>query len=329
MNKTFKLFGGYLNASTLFLLLGMLGLTGCVHLYQKTAVRSAEPLPEAVASAFNNTFTNSPKSDEKLIEVHGRYAQRRVELSFADSFASSNIVIDYYQLRNTKTPSPVIVLLPISGGNYEIESYFARYFARHGLAVALVRRHELDDQTPTPLAIESWLKQKITNNKRVLDWIQTRDELDQERIGLFGISMGGIQAALLAPLDPRIKAATFGLAAGDLPFVLAHSTEKTIVRHRAKYLREHQINIVEFQNQLAKAISYDPILLAPYMDPKKVLIVLGMCDTVVPFAKGWELRQKLGRPETVLVPTGHYTALLCVPYIKSCCLGFFRRHLDL
>jgi hypothetical protein len=319
--------GGKLLNLCILLALGSLPLTGCVHLPAKKTAPVAEPLPDAIASAFKDLSTNSFKADETLLEVNVRYALRRVELSFADK-ASSNIVIEYYQVRNRKTPSPVIVLLPISGGGYEIENHFARYFAKHGFAVALVHRREVNDETPTALAIEQWLRENISANEHVLDWVQTRPELDPERIGAFGISMGGIQAALLAPLDKRVKAATFGLAAGDVPYVLAHSREKSIARHRAKYLREHGIDLHEFEDQLRKVITYDPVLLAPYMDSKRVLMVLGMWDTVVPFGKGWELRKKLGCPETVLLPTGHYTALLCVPYVKYRCLQFFKRKLE-
>jgi dipeptidyl aminopeptidase/acylaminoacyl peptidase len=219
-------------------------------------------------------------------------------------------------------------LLPISGGGYEIETHFARYFVKRGFAVALVHRLEIGKVTPTADAIDTWLRQNIRRNQQVLDWIQTRQELDKERIGLFGISMGGIQTALLMPLDRRVKAAVFGLAAGDLPFVLSHSTEKSIRKHRAAYMKTHGLSLTEFETELRKAIHYDPASLAKYVAPDKVLLVLGVCDRVVPFKKGWELRRQLGCPETVLLPTGHYSALLCVPYVEHRCRSFFRRRLE-
>jgi hypothetical protein len=64
--------------------------------------------------------------------------------------------------------------------------------------------------------------------------------------------------------------------------------------------------------------------LAPCIDPQRALLVLGVFDTTVPFRKGWELRTQMGRPETILLPTGHYTALLCIPYIKSQAMKFFQ-----
>ena len=305
----------------------MLLLAGCVHLPPKRAARLPKPLPTCVASEFNAPAARPSKCEETLVKNESRYALRRVELTFDRISATSNITIDYYQVEGRARPSPVIVLLPISGGGYEVESHFARYFAKHGLAVALVHRREVGKQTPKASEIEGWLKQNIACHKRVLDWIETRSELDAHRIGLFGISMGGIQAALLTPLDDRVKAATFGLAAGDLPFVLAHSTEKSIARHRAEFMRAHQMNRAQFQDELRKAITCDPALLAPYVEQQRILLVLGFCDTVVPFDKGWELRGKLGKPETLILPTGHYSALFCIPYVKNRCLHFFRKHL--
>jgi len=305
----------------------MLVLSGCVHLPPKRPARLAKPLPSALVSEFNSPAGFVSNCEEKLVKNESRYSLRRIELTFDQTSATSNVTIDYYQVQERAGPSAVIVLLPISGGGYEVESLFARYFARHGLAVALVHRREVGKRTPEASEIEGWLKQNIADHKRVLDWIETRGELDAHRIGLFGISMGGIQAALLAPLDHRVKAATFGLAAGDLPFVLAHSTERSIVRHRAEFLRAHQMNLAQFQDELRNAMTCDPALLAPYVEQERVLLVLGFCDTVVPFDKGWELRGKLGKPETLILPTGHYTALFCIPYVKNRCLHFFRKHL--
>jgi hypothetical protein len=312
------------------LLLGLLMVTGCVRLGQKKPVRLPEALPDSFASKFAVSVTNDFKAEEKQIEVKHHYTLKRMVLDFEGSaLTSSNITIDYYELKGQKTKAPAIILLPISGGGYEVENHFARYFAKRGLAVALVHRRAVKDKTPTVSALEEWFKLNTLAHKRVLDWMQTRDELDSTRIGVFGISIGGIQAALLTPIDSRVKAAVFGLAAGDLPFVVSHSTEKKIAMQRGQYVRENQMTLEQFQRQLQQAITYDPNLLAPYVDPQNVLMVLAVCDTVVPFRKGWELRTKLGKPETVLLPTGHYTALLCLPYVKYRCLHFFRRKLEM
>lgn len=47
--------------------------------------------------------------------------------------------------------------------------------------------------------------QTTRDYRRALAYLQTRPEIDFQRIGLFGYSMGGAQAYLLAGSDPRIK----------------------------------------------------------------------------------------------------------------------------
>ena len=42
---------------------------------------------------------------------------------------------------------------------------------------------------------------------RLVDYLETRDDVDKSRIGLFGVSKGGIETYLAAAVDERIAAA--------------------------------------------------------------------------------------------------------------------------
>ena len=68
-----------------------------------------------------------------------------------------------------------------------------------------------------------------------------------------------------------------------------------------------------------------PISYARYVDPRKVLLVLASYDTVVPIKKGIELKEKMGNPETIMLPAGHYSAVLSLPYIESQSMEFFEK----
>jgi dienelactone hydrolase len=59
----------------------------------------------------------------------------------------------------------------------------------------------------------------------VLDYLSTRPEVDQDRIALMGISMGGVLAPRAAALEPRIKA----LIAFDGIYNLGQNTVDTLV----------------------------------------------------------------------------------------------------
>ena len=48
---------------------------------------------------------------------------------------------------------------------------------------------------------------RVHDVMRTIDWIETRDDLDSDRVGCTGISGGGTITTFATALDPRIKAA--------------------------------------------------------------------------------------------------------------------------
>lgn len=82
---------------------------------------------------------------------------------------------------------------------------------------------------------------------------------------------------------------------------------------------------VEFESILREGCVWEPLDFAETINPKRVNLVLGALDTVVPFEKGMELREALGKPRTTILPTGHYVALLYLKYIESQAFKFFER----
>ncbi len=305
-----------------------LGATGCCH-YGRGVKQASRPLPAALAEPFAYPKRTNFLCSEKEIAARSEFTVRRVELRAAGSGASSNslIVLDVYA-PNGPGKSPVLLVLPVMGGGYDLEEIFARYFARHGLAAIIVHRERIKDADGIA-AIDPMLRQTVLDNKRVIDWIETRAEFDATRLGVFGASMGGIKGALLTVLDERVRAAVIGLAGGDLPYILRHTTEPGVSRQRERMLQREQLTPVELEARLKQSITCDPNVFAPYVDANKVLMFVAVCDTVVSNRKGRELREKMGRPEIILLPTGHFTAALCIPYIERQSLKFFRRILDL
>ena len=191
----------------------------------------------------------------------------------------------------------------------------------------IVQRLKTLKRLKTLDGLNSVLHQAIINNKIVLDWAALQPNIDQSRIGVLGISMGGIEAALISAVDTRVKAGVFVLSAGDLPWVLTHTTEKGIVRKRKKHLETYNMTKERLYNYLQSVIVFDPISYAPYINSKNTLMVLGRYDTVTPLSKGMELREKIGNPETVVIPTGHFTAILFRNYVMRKSRRFFNKHL--
>ena len=87
----------------------------------------------------------------------------------------------------------------------------------------------------------------------LLNYVNTRPELDSTRIGMFGVGSGGTVAILVAAADPRIKAINVLSPWGDWPTWLAKST-LIPQDERTKYLTP------EF---LAKVKPLDPVVWLP------------------------------------------------------------------
>ncbi|MDC3416072.1 alpha/beta hydrolase family protein [Aquibacillus salsiterrae] len=47
---------------------------------------------------------------------------------------------------------------------------------------------------------------RVTETRRLIDWVETMEDVDKKRIGMMGFSGGGLIAAFTAALDNRIKA---------------------------------------------------------------------------------------------------------------------------
>lgn len=58
---------------------------------------------------------------------------------------------------------------------------------------------------------------------RLVDYLQTRDDVDPDRIGMMGISMGGIETWLAASVDERIKVAVPAIGVQSFRWSLDHN----------------------------------------------------------------------------------------------------------
>lgn len=268
----------------------------------------------------------------KEVKLEKTYGVERITLFSDSKYASYNnreIIFDYYLLKIDKK-RPTVIILPIMGGkNYPIEEHFARYFAKKRYNVVLIHREQkMDEEINTLEDVDDLLKTTVADNKRVIDWLEKQGNTDTNKIGIFGISFGGIKGSLLMPLEDRIRAGVLGLVGGDLPYILAHTTEKGLVKHRERLLRKHNLSLEDGEEILKSVITYEPNNFADYINPNKVLLVLARFDTVIPYKKGKELRKNMGNPETLVVPAGHYSAVVFIPYIKSFSHRFFMKRFN-
>lgn len=118
-----------------------------------------------------------------------------------------------------KNRHPVVIVLHGTGGKKESEISWLKRFAEKGfIGVAIDGRFH--GERGTYADYNNAISQAFTDGKshpfyydtvwdvlRLVDYLQSRADVDGQRIGLMGISKGGIETWLASAVDPRIAAA--------------------------------------------------------------------------------------------------------------------------
>jgi pimeloyl-ACP methyl ester carboxylesterase len=252
----------------------------------------------------------------------------RFPLSVPD-FEPTEPVVEF-EWYETRAPGrgPAILFNPILGGDYPLERGVCRFFAGHGFHVALIHRKTLKISPEHPVErLELLLRQSLLRIRQVVDWMTAHERVDPERLGSFGISMGGMATVMAAALEPRLKVHVAALAGGSLPDVLMTTKDTLLTKPRAKYLAANRLSLEELERRLRETIRTDPLRLAPYIESRRLLLFVALADRTIGTANGLRLRRALGYPRTVFLPLGHYTSYLMLPYLKRRSLAFFRKQL--
>jgi len=137
--------------------------------------------------------------------------------------------------------------------------------------------------------------QTVIDLRRAVDYLETKLEIDSERIGYVGGSMGGILGAIFIGVEPRVKAAALLVAGGNMSLMIRESQHSAIPAIR-EYLSEHGISYGDLQELLNPV---DPINFIANFSPRPVVFHLGKYDRVVPAEAGEQLYEAAGEPKQV------------------------------
>jgi dienelactone hydrolase len=113
----------------------------------------------------------------------------------------------------------------------------------------------------------TWPGVLLWDDLRSLDYLASRPEVDAERLGCVGLSVGGYRSFVLAALDPRIRAA---VAVGWMSSFGAH-------------IRRHVVNSIGLTFHIVGLYRYlDLPDFAALIAPRSVLVINGSKDQLFP-----------------------------------------------
>ncbi|HBP20442.1 MAG TPA: hypothetical protein DEA08_21955 [Planctomycetes bacterium] len=235
---------------------------------------------------------------------------------------------EYWRSKSAPAKAPVVLITPILGGGKTLARWNCYDFANAGFHVVLAWRNTRVLREYWDIeACERWMRKAIGARRGLVDWIQTRPEMDGERVVAFGASMGGIITSVLLGLEPRLKAGAMALAGGDIPSILSVSSEGRLARYWAARLEETGLGPTALEQLQRGKFPSDPLAIAPAVDARKVVMVTTGLDTVVPLENQLLLWRALGKPLRFHLPVGHYTAILYLNGITERVIEFYRGRL--
>ena len=304
--------------------------SGCAHVPLATPSAGPTPLPPEIAAYYAYPSAPTQVTVTALGEPR-RWREWLVQFPLAvpQGFAPTEPIVEFEWFESRQPGRRAAILFnPILGGDYPLERGICRYFAAHGFHVALVHRKTLKISPEHPVDhLELLLRQGVLRIRQVVDWMASNARVDPSRMGSFGISMGGMATVITAAVDPRLRVHVVALAGGGIPDVLLVSKDTLITRPRAKYLARNHLDLKQLEALLRARITTDPLLLAPYVDSRQMLMFIALADRTIGLANALRLWRALGRPEAVFVPLGHYTTYLYLPFLKHRSVRYFQQHL--
>ena len=224
---------------------------------------------------------------------------------------------------------PLVLLLPILNNTNLLMPEFGSGFLRQGYAVAILPRKEVGfDPQRSVEAAEDELRLLVLRQRQALDVLAKDPRIDGERVGVFGVSAGGMLGVSLMAIDPRVKAGVFVFAGGPLSDVMVDSDSSRIQDGLAEIRGARGWTTEDIRAALRRTVRTDPLRLAPHVPREDVLLFVATKDESVPSAAQHALREALGRPETREIHAGHYVGVgLFFPHILDRARAFLGRRL--
>lgn len=236
-----------------------------------------------------------------------------------ESEKNNTVHAEYFQPAG-EGPKPACLVLHILGGDFLLSRTIANYLAQNGIAAMFVKLpyygERRDPAIPrrmisrNPAEAVDGMIQGVLDLRRATAFLAARPEVDPQRLGITGISLGGIMSVVAASGEPRLKSVASYLSGGNFAEFLW-----SVDHPDAERFREQWTAAGKTRDDFATLVSkIDPVALAPALKNRRLLLVLARHDEVIPPDHGQALWKALGEPRRLVwLDAGHYTAARYLP----------------
>lgn len=233
----------------------------------------------------------------------------------------NNTVHGHYYQPAGEGPFPACVCLHILGGGFELSEMSANSLARQGIAALTIKmpyyaqRRGVGEKSRrrmisfVPEHTAEGMTQAVLDVRRAAAWLANRKEVNSSRMGVTGISLGGIMSALSSAAEPRFKKVAIYLGGGNLALGIWENPHPHAKLFRKQWLQ----NGGTYESFLKIMSPVDPHTYGHLLKDRDVLMVAAKHDEILPPKSSialWESIDK--KPELVWLDSGHITAAMYI-----------------
>lgn len=240
---------------------------------------------------------------------------RVYDLSFPSPVKSdvpeNNTVFAEFFLPPGEGPFPAAVVLDILQGNALVSRGEAMWMAQHGVAALVVYMAHYGPRRPPGSNVRllsmninhslDAVKQTVLDVRCAVAWLASRKEIEADRLGIVGTSLGSFISAITAANEPKIKNVCLLLTGGGLVDAFYdHPLAKP-------YTPLLELVGGKFMMKLLIA-PVDPLTYAKQLKGKNLLMFCASRDDVVPPTAARRLWEATGKQKIVWVNSTHVGA---------------------
>jgi dienelactone hydrolase len=230
--------------------------------------------------------------------------------------AENNIVYAEYYRPLAQGRYPGVIVLDITAGDQSLSRRISTYLAQNGVCALFVQMAYYGPRRPPGSRLRllttnidhslAAVRQTVLDLRVAAAWLESRPEVDARRLGIMGTSLGSFLAALTAEMEPRLGRLAVLLGGGGL-------VDAYYDHPRAEPYRKVYEALGGSKEKLAARIApADPLTCACNLKDRRVLLLAGKRDEIVPPKMAVALWKASGLQKIVWFDCTHYGAVLYI-----------------
>jgi dienelactone hydrolase len=195
-----------------------------------------KPVPDSIFQVYKEQFSYDKTDLDARVESRDESSEDWIKekITFDAAYGGERIIAHLFLPKNTVPPYQTVIYFPGSGSLFQksskdLDSYFEfpvflSFIVKNGRAVlypVYKGTFERRDDALIPIHLgdnshlyTEYLIQLVKDFKRCIDYLETRQDINSDKLAYYGMSWGGRFGAIIPAVEKRLKASV--LAAGGL-----------------------------------------------------------------------------------------------------------------